>query len=168
VFRFFSRLKRGEKKGSDEDERKKLLQKISFAHLHHYFSDSGKKARYMVYFEHAGLLLSEEDTMEQTPRVGSGEFTEQFVAILQTHWSEIIQVLNRQSPRIAALLQVSCPSGMKRINGGWQIQVVVRRMEQPQRLRQPRDNEIVAHAIRSWAHSAAQLELPPVTVKFEA
>ena len=105
--------------------------------------------------------------MEQTPRVGNEEFTERFVAILHAHWSEIIQVLNRQSPRIAALLQVSRPLGMKRVNGGWQIQVVIRRVAQPQRLRQPRDNEIVAHAIRSWACSAAQLELPPVSVNFE-
>ncbi len=105
--------------------------------------------------------------MEQIPRVGNEEFTGQFTLVLQAHWSEIVQVLNRQSPRIAALLQVSYPSGMKRVNGGWLIQVVIRRLTQPQRLRPPRDNEIVAHAIRSWARSAAQLDLPPVTVNFE-
>lgn len=105
--------------------------------------------------------------MEQTPHVGNEEFTEQFLAVLYEHWSEIIHILNRQSPRIAALLQVSYPSGMRRMNGGWYIQVVTRRMAQPERLRQPRDNEIVAHAIRSWARSAAQLNLPHVAVNFE-
>jgi hypothetical protein len=105
--------------------------------------------------------------MEQTPHVGNEAFTEQFLAVLYEHWSEIIQILKRQSPRIASLLQVSHPSGMKRVNGGWHIQVVTRRVAQPERLRQPRDNEIVAHAIRSWARSAAQLNLPHVTVNFE-
>ncbi|HEX4713984.1 MAG TPA: hypothetical protein VH164_03560 [Ktedonobacteraceae bacterium] len=105
--------------------------------------------------------------MEQSPRIGNEAFTEQFTAVLYDHWSEIIQVLNRQSPRIAALLQVSYPSGMKRVNGGWRIQVVIRKVAQPERLRQPRDNEIVAHAICSWARTAAQLDLPPVTVNFE-
>lgn len=104
--------------------------------------------------------------MEQMPRVGE-EFTERFTSILYEHWSEIIQVLHQQCPRTAALLRVSSPSGMKRLNGGWQIQVVTRRMAQPEKLRQPRDNEIVAHAIRSWARSAAQLSLPHVTVNFE-
>jgi hypothetical protein len=105
--------------------------------------------------------------MEQPPRIGNEEFTEQFTAVLYEHWSEVIRVLNRQSPRIAALLEISRPSGMKRVNGGWRIQVVIRKLAQPERLRQPRDNEIVAHAIRSWARSAAQLDLPQVIVKFE-
>ncbi len=34
-------------------------------------------------------------------------------------------------------------------------------------LQQPRDNEIVAQAIRTWARAAAQLNLPRVTVDFE-
>jgi len=105
--------------------------------------------------------------MEQIPRVGTEEFTEQFISVLYAHWSDIMYVLNRQSPRIAASLHVSYPSGMKRLNGGWQIHVVTRRVAQPERLRQPRDNEIVAHAIRSWAHSTAQLNLPQITVYFE-
>lgn len=105
--------------------------------------------------------------MEQPPRLGSEEFTEQFTSVLYEHWSEIIQVLHRQCPRIAALLEASRPAGMKRINGGWHIQVLIRRVAQPERLRQPRDNEIVAHAIRSWARLAAQLNLPHVTVRFE-
>lgn len=104
--------------------------------------------------------------MEQTPRVRTEEFTERFTSVLYEHWSEIIQILNRQSPRIAALLDMSSPVGMKRINGGWQIQILTRRATQSERLRQPRDNEIVAHAIRSWARSTAQLNLPHVTVHF--
>ncbi len=103
----------------------------------------------------------------QTPRVGTEEFAEQFTLVLYDHWSDIITVLNRQSPRIAALLGVSRPTGMKRIHGGWQIQVVIRRVARPDKLRQPRDNEVVAHAICSWARSAAQLSLPHVTVIFE-
>jgi len=106
--------------------------------------------------------------MEPTPRVGNEEFTEQFTALLCEHWSEIIQVLKRQSPRIAALLQVARPSGMKRVNGGWLIQIMTRKVAQPERLRQPRDSEIVAHAIRSWARSVAQLNLPHIIVSFEA
>ena len=104
--------------------------------------------------------------MEQIPHIGTEEFTEQFISVLYEHWSEIIQVLNQQSPRIAVLLRASSPLGMKRINGGWQIQVATKKGAQPERLRQPRDNEIVAHAIRSWARSAAQLSLPYVTVSF--
>ncbi|MGH2510496.1 MAG: hypothetical protein ACRDHZ_24235 [Ktedonobacteraceae bacterium] len=105
--------------------------------------------------------------MEQPPRVATENFTEQFTAILYEYWSDIIRVLNRQSPRLAAILRISSPAGMKRIKGGWQIQVVIGKVAQPEKLRQPRDNEIVAHAIRSWARSAAQFDLPPVTVKFE-
>lgn len=104
--------------------------------------------------------------MEQIPHVGTEEFTEQFTAVLYEHWSEIMQVLYRQCPRIAALLYVSSPSGMKRMDGGWLILVATRKVAQPERLRQPRDNEIVAHAIRSWARSKAQLYLPCLTVVF--
>lgn len=53
------------------------------------------------------------------------------------------------------------------MNGIWRIQVMTRRVVQHDKLRQPRDNEIVAQAIRLWAHSAAQLKLPRVTVDFE-
>ncbi len=105
--------------------------------------------------------------MEQPPRVATENFTEQFNAILYEYWSDIILVLNRQSPRLAGVLRISSPAGMKRVKGGWQIQIVIARLGQPEKLRQPRDNEIVAHAIRSWARSAAQFDLPPVTVKFE-
>jgi hypothetical protein len=105
--------------------------------------------------------------MEQIPHARHDEFAEQFTSILYENWSEILQVVNRQSPRIAALLRVATPSGMKRINGGWHIQVMIERVVQRERLRQPRDNEIVAQAIRAWAHTAAQLKLPHVTVNFE-
>jgi hypothetical protein len=104
--------------------------------------------------------------MEQTPHTGAEAFTERFTSVLYEHWSEIIQVLNQQSPRIAVLLRLSNPSGMKRVNGGWQIQVITQKVAQPEKLRQPRDNEIVAHAIRSWARATAQLNLPYVTVSF--
>src|SRR5258708_4535452 len=112
------------------------------------------------------FLLNEEDTMEQIPHVGTETFTEHFMTVLSAHWSDIMYVLNRQSPRIAALLHLSYPSSMKRLNGGWQIYVVARKPNQPERLRQPRDNEIVAHAIRSLSHSSAQFNLPPVTFHF--
>ena len=105
--------------------------------------------------------------MEQKPRARYDEFSEQFTCVLHDHWSDILQVINRQSPRIAALLRVATPSGMKRVNGGWQIQVMARRVVQRDKLRQPRDNEIVAQAIRLWAHSVAQLKLPRVTVNFD-
>ena len=107
--------------------------------------------------------------MEQTPRARSNseDFTEQFTSILHEHWLDILQVINRQSPRIAALLRVASPSGMKRVNGCWHIQLMTRRVVQRDKLRQPRDNEVVAHAIRSWAHSTAKLKLPRVMVDFE-
>ena len=105
--------------------------------------------------------------MEQKPRARYDEFADQFTSILHEHWSDILQIINRQSPRVAALLQVAIPSGLKRANGIWHIQVVTKRVVQHDKLRQPHDNEIVAQAIRLWAHTAAQLKLPRVTVSFE-
>jgi len=105
--------------------------------------------------------------MEQTPHARYDEFADQFTSVLHDNWSDILQVINNQSPRIADLLKVATPSGLKRVNGGWQIQVMTRRVVQRDKLRQPRDNEVVAQAIRSWAHRAAQLKLPRVTVNFE-
>lgn len=105
--------------------------------------------------------------MEQKPRARYDEFAEQFTSIMHEHWADILQIINRQSPRVAALLRVATPSGLKRRNGSWHIQVVIRRVVQRDKLRQPRDNEVVAQAIRIWAHTAAQLKLPPVTVSFE-
>lgn len=105
--------------------------------------------------------------MEQKPRARYDEFADQFTVVLHENWPDILQVIHRQSPRIAALLRVATPSGLKRINGDWHIQVMIRRVVQRDKLRQPRDNEIVAQAIRLWARSAAQLKLPRVTVDFE-
>ena len=105
--------------------------------------------------------------MEQKPRARYDEFAEQFTSIMYEHWSDILQIINRQSPRVAALLRVATPSGLKRVNGIWHIQVLIKRVVQPDKLRQPRDNEIVAQAIRLWAHSEAKLKLPRVIVSFE-
>ena len=105
--------------------------------------------------------------MEQKPRARYDEFAEQFTSVLYDHWSDILQIINRQSPRVAALLRVATPSGLKRENGTWRIKLLIKRVVQQDKLRQPRDNEIVAQAIRLWAHSAAQLKLPRVIVEFE-
>jgi hypothetical protein len=105
--------------------------------------------------------------VEQKPRARYDEFAEQFTSVLYDHWSDILQIINRQSPRVAALLRVAVPSGLKRENGTWRIQLLIKRVVQQDKLRQPRDNETVAQAIRLWAHSAAQLKLPRVTVEFE-
>jgi hypothetical protein len=105
--------------------------------------------------------------VEQKPRARYDEFAEQFTSVLYEHWSDILQIINRQSPRVAALLRVATPSGLKRENGTWRIKLLIKRVVQQDKLRQPRDNEIVAQAIRLWAHSAAQLKLPRVTVEFE-
>jgi hypothetical protein len=105
--------------------------------------------------------------MEQKPRARYDEFAEQFTAVMHDHWADILQIVNRQSPRVAALLRVATPSSLKRMNGNWHIQVVIRRVVQHDKLHQPKDNEIVAQAIRLWAHTAAQLKLPRVIVSFE-
>lgn len=105
--------------------------------------------------------------MEQKPHARYDEFADQFTSIMYEHWSDIIQVINRRSPRVAALLRVATPSGLKRGNGIWHIQVLIRRVVQHDKLHQPLDNEIVAQAIRLWAHTAAQLRLPRVKVSFE-
>jgi hypothetical protein len=105
--------------------------------------------------------------VEQKPRARYDEFAEQFTSVLYEHWSDILQIINRQSPRVAALLRVATPSGLKRENGTWRVKLLIKRVVQQDKLRQPRDNEIVAQAIRLWAHSAAQLKLPRVTVEFE-
>jgi hypothetical protein len=105
--------------------------------------------------------------MEQKPRARYDEFAEQFTAVMHDHWADILQIVNRQSPRVAALLRVATPSSLKRMNGNWHIQVIIRRVVQHDKLHQPKDNEIVAQAIRLWAHTAAQLKLPRVIVSFE-
>jgi len=105
--------------------------------------------------------------VEQKPRARYDEFAEQFTSVLYEHWSDILQVINRQSPRVATLLRVATPSSLNRTDGIWHIQILTKRGGQHEKLRQPRDNEIVAQAIRLWAHSAAQLRLPRVIVNFE-
>ncbi len=105
--------------------------------------------------------------MEQKPRARYDEFAEQFTSIMYEHWSDILQIIQRQSPRVAALLRVATPMSLRRANGIWHIQVMINRVVQPDKLRQPHDNEIVAQAIRLWAHTAGQLKLPRVNVTFE-
>lgn len=106
--------------------------------------------------------------MEQQPRARYDEFAEQFTSVLHEHWSDIVQIIHRQSPRVAALLQVATPSGLKRMNGIWHVQIMITHAVQRHKLHHPRDNEIVARSIRLWAHSEAQLNLPRVTVTFES
>jgi hypothetical protein len=106
--------------------------------------------------------------MEQKPRARYDEFADQFTSVMHEHWAEILQIIHRQSPRVAALLRVATPSGLKRADGIWHVQVMIKRVVQHEKLHQPRDNEIVAQAIRLYFHSAAQLKLPRVTVEFEA
>ena len=106
--------------------------------------------------------------MEQdTSRARYDEFSEQFTSVLYEHWSDILLIINRQSPRVAALLRVATPAGLKRINGVWRIQIMTRRVVQHDKLHQPRDNEIVAQAIRLYYHQVAQFKLPKIIVEFE-
>ncbi len=105
---------------------------------------------------------------QQKPHVRYDEFATQFTSVLHQHWSDILLIVNRQSPRVATLLRASIPSGLRRMDGTWCIRVVAKRAVRRERLNQPHDNEIVAQAIRLWAHSVAQLKLPRVTVDFES
>jgi len=105
--------------------------------------------------------------MERKPRARYDEFADQFTSIMYEHWSDILQIINRQSPRVAALLRAATPSGLKRVNGIWYVQVMIKHVVQTDKLHQPRDNEIVAQAIRLWAHTEAKLKLPRVIVSFE-
>lgn len=106
--------------------------------------------------------------MEQKkPHARYDEFAEQFTSVIYDHWADILQIVNRQSPRVAALLRVATPAGLKRMNGVWRIQVITRRVVQREKLHQPRDNEIVAQAIRLFCYSKAQLKLPDLVIEFE-
>ena len=102
-----------------------------------------------------------------TSRARYDEFSEQFTSVLYEHWSDILLIINRQSPRVAALLRVATPAGLKRMNGVWRIQIMTRRVVQHDKLHQPRDNEIVAQAIRLYYHQVAQFKLPKIIVEFE-
>ena len=106
--------------------------------------------------------------MEQdTSRARYDEFSEQFTLVLYEHWSDILLIINHQSQRIATALRIATPSGLKRMNGVWRIQIMTRRAVQQDRLYQPRDNEIVAQAIRLYYHQVAQFKLPRIIVEFD-
>ncbi len=103
--------------------------------------------------------------MEQRkPHTRSEAFAEQFTSVLYEHWSDILLFVHRQSPRLASLLRTVPSIDFMRMAGTWHIHIQTLRID---KLHQPRDNEIVAQAIRLWAHSAAHLKLPFVSVEFE-
>jgi hypothetical protein len=104
---------------------------------------------------------------QKKPHTRYDEFAVQFTSVMGEHWPDILQMVNRQSPRVASLLRIATPGGLKRINGVWCIQVLTRRMAQHEKLHQPRDNEIVAQAIRLYYHDTAGFKLPRVMVDFE-
>ena len=105
--------------------------------------------------------------MEQRQqRIQRDDFVEQFICLLGRHWEDILLIVSRQSPRLAVLLRAASPSGMKRRNGRWRIQISTRRIMQRENLCSPRDNEIVAQAIRLYYHQVAQFRLPRITVEF--
>jgi hypothetical protein len=103
---------------------------------------------------------------QKQQRVYYDEFAEQFVSILLENWSDIVLIVNRQSPRVATLLRATVPTSFKRMNGTWRIQIITGRLTTREGLQSPRDNEIVAQAIRLWGHSSAQLRLPRITIEF--
>jgi hypothetical protein len=103
---------------------------------------------------------------QYTSRAHSDEFSEQFTSVLYEHWSDVLLIISRQSQRVAALLRVATPASVKRMNGVWRIQITIRRVVQHDKLYQPRDNEIVAQAIRLYYHQAAQFKLPKIIVDF--
>jgi len=103
---------------------------------------------------------------QRQQRAYTDDFIEQFLNLLKEHWVEIVLVINRQSPRLSALLRATTPAGLKRSNGGWRVQVATHSIVQRENLHAPRDNEIVAQAIRLYYHQAAQFKLPRITVEF--
>lgn len=104
--------------------------------------------------------------MEYRQHTRHDDFIEQFVELLGEHWADILLIVNRQSPRLATLLRTAVPIGLKRVHGGWRIQIMAPRIEQRENLRTPRDNEIVAQAIRLYYHQAAQFRLPRINIEF--
>ncbi len=100
------------------------------------------------------------------PHARYDEFADQFTSVMYDHWSAILQIVNRHSPRLATLLRTATPRSLKRTNGTWHVQVITKRLALYEKLRQPHDNEIVGQAIRLWAQSAASLKLPRVVVDF--
>lgn len=107
--------------------------------------------------------------MEQKkPRTHHDEFAEQFTSLMLEQWTDILFIASQQSPRVASLLRLAAPVGLQRGNGTWRVRVSVERVEAREKLRQPRDNEILAQAIRLYYHREAQLKLPRISVAFEA
>jgi len=104
---------------------------------------------------------------QDTSRARYDEFSEQFTSVLYEHWSDILLIINHQSQRVATALRVATPAGLKRMNGVWRIQIMTRRAVQHDKLYQPRDNEIVAQAIRLYYHQVAQFKLPRIIVAFD-
>ncbi|GCE49634.1 hypothetical protein EI42_02064 [Thermosporothrix hazakensis] len=104
---------------------------------------------------------------QKQPRYHYDEFSSQFVALLLEFWADIVPFVHRQSPRVASLLRVATPLELKRKNGTWCIRVLIPQLGPRDRLSQPRDNEIVAQAIRLWAHTVAHFKLPFVMVEFD-
>jgi len=104
---------------------------------------------------------------QDTSRARYDEFSEQFTLVLYEHWSDILLIINHQSPRVAAALRVATPAGLKRVNGIWRVQIMTKRVVQYDKLYQPRDNEIVAQAIRLYYHQVAQFKLPRIIVEFD-
>jgi hypothetical protein len=104
---------------------------------------------------------------QETPHTRYDEFAERFTSLMYKHWSDILLIINRQSPRIASLLRLATPANLKRMNGIWHIQVIAKPATQHDKLRHPRDNEIVAQAIRLYYHRTAELKLPRIIVEFE-
>lgn len=104
---------------------------------------------------------------QETSHTRYDEFAEQFTALMYKHWSDILLIVNCQSPRIASLLRLATPASLKRMNGIWRIQVITKPAVQHGKLRHPRDNEIVAQAIRLYYHRTAELKLPRISVEFE-
>jgi hypothetical protein len=103
---------------------------------------------------------------KETSHTRSDKFVEQFTSLMHEHWLDILLIVNRQSPRIASLLCFATPVSLKRMNGTWHVQIVTKPVAQHKKLRYPRDNEIVAQAIRLYYHRTAELKLPRIIVEF--
>jgi hypothetical protein len=104
---------------------------------------------------------------QETSHTQCDEFAERFASLIHDHWSDILLIVNRQSPHIASLLRLATPARLKRMNGIWRIQVVTRSTAQQDKLRHPHVNEIVAHAIRLYYNRTAELKLPRVVIEFD-
>lgn len=104
---------------------------------------------------------------QETSYTRYDDFAKRFTSLMYKHWSDILLIVNCQSPRIASLLCFATPANLKRMNGIWRIQVITKPAVQHDKLRHPRDNEIVAQAIRLYYHRTAELKLPRIIVEFE-